>query len=76
MALFCTDYSQGLIGLRDARWKFIHNLDSGRSQLFDLEGDPMERIDLSSQHPERVDTYRAHLRRWSANQKHLAAAIR
>jgi len=76
MALFCTDYSQGLIGLRDERWKFIHNLDSGRSQLFDLEGDPMERIDLSSQHPERVDTYRAHLRRWSANQKHLAAAIR
>ena len=44
MALFCTDYSQGLIGLRDERWKFIHNLDLGRSQLFDLEGDPMSEL--------------------------------
>ena len=76
MALFCTDYSQGLLGLRDERWKFIHNLDTGRSQLFNLEGDPVELSDLSAQYPERVEAYRAHLVHWSANQKHLSTAVR
>jgi glucan phosphoethanolaminetransferase (alkaline phosphatase superfamily) len=75
MALFCTDYSQGLIGLRDNRWKFIHNLDTKRSELFDLESDPEELRNLASQHPVRVRGYRAHLLRWSENQKHLVSTF-
>jgi len=71
MALFCTDYSQGLLGLRDDRWKFIHNLDTNRSELFDLKSDPDERKDLTSRYPVRVDRYRSHLLRWSENQKHM-----
>jgi arylsulfatase A-like enzyme len=71
MALFCTDYSLGLVGLRDGRWKLIHELDSGRSQLYDLEEDPQEKRDLAGEHPERVDAYRRHLLRWVAAQKHL-----
>jgi arylsulfatase A-like enzyme len=71
MALFCTDYSLGLLGLRDGRWKVIHELDSGRTQLYDLDADPEERHELSGQYPERTEAYREHLLRWSANQKHL-----
>jgi lipoteichoic acid synthase len=70
MALFCTDYSLGLVGLRDGRWKMIHELDSGRSQLFDLETDPGEKCDLSSEMPERTAVYREHLQRWAAAQKY------
>jgi lipoteichoic acid synthase len=69
MALFCTDYSLGLVGLRDGRWKMIHELDSGRSQLFDLQDDPGENCDLSEKLPERTAVYREHLRRWAAAQK-------
>jgi hypothetical protein len=72
LALFCTDYSLGLLGLRDGRWKLIHELDSGRSQLFDLEADPGEREDLAEQYPERVEAYTEHLRRWAAAQKYRA----
>jgi lipoteichoic acid synthase len=71
LALFCTDYSLGLLGLRDGRWKFIHELDSGRSMLFDLDSDPDEKNDVSDRHPERVDAYREHLLNWAAAQKHL-----
>jgi phosphoglycerol transferase MdoB-like AlkP superfamily enzyme len=71
LALFFTDYSLGLLGLRDGRWKFIYELESERPKLFDLESDPDERHDLAGEHPERVEAYRDHLLRWSANQKHL-----
>jgi glucan phosphoethanolaminetransferase (alkaline phosphatase superfamily) len=71
MALFCTDYTLGLLGLRDGRWKLIHELESGRSQLFDLGADAGERHDLSGQFPERAAAYREHLLRWAAAQKYL-----
>jgi arylsulfatase A-like enzyme len=70
MALFCTDYSLGLVGLRDGRWKMIHELDSGRSQLFDLEADPDETCDLSGRMGERTAVYRERLLRWAAAQKY------
>jgi phosphoglycerol transferase MdoB-like AlkP superfamily enzyme len=73
MALFCTDYAQGLIGLRDNQWKFIHNLDSGRSQLFNLELDPDERADVAEHNRARAEAYRSHLLRWSATQKAFVA---
>jgi arylsulfatase A-like enzyme len=70
VALFCTDYSLGLLGLRDGRWKMIHEIDSGRSQLFDLGADPDEKSDLSGEMPERAAVYRDHLLRWAAAQKY------
>lgn len=70
MALFCTDYSLGFLGLRDGRWKLIHQLDSGRSQLFDLHADPDERYDRSTELPARVEAYREHLLHWCAAQKY------
>jgi glucan phosphoethanolaminetransferase (alkaline phosphatase superfamily) len=71
MALFYTDYSLNLIGLRDGCWKYIHELDSGRSKLFNLCRDATESKDLSAQHPERIAAYREHLKQWSAAQKAL-----
>ena len=71
MALFFTDYSLGLLGLRDGHWKFIHELESGRSKLFNLESDPHERTDLAASSKTRVAAYRDHLLRWSAAQRAL-----
>jgi hypothetical protein len=66
MALFFTDYSLGFLGLRDGRWKYIYQLDDGRSKLFDLDEDPGETLNLAERQPERVAAYREHLRKWSA----------
>ena len=71
MALFCTDYSLRLMGLRDGCWKYIYEMDSGRSKLFDLCEDGTESNDLSSRYAERAAAYRAHLERWSGAQKAL-----
>jgi hypothetical protein len=73
LALFCTDYSLTLLGLRDGRWKLIHEIDSGKSRLFDLQNDPEERVDLADHFPERTEAYREHLCAWSAGQKFLLA---
>lgn len=70
-ALFCTDYSLSLIGLRDGCWKFIHELDSGRSKLFDLCGGEAEVNDLSALHPDLAAAYRARLKRWAEAQRAL-----
>jgi hypothetical protein len=70
LALFGTDYSLGLLGLRDGRWKCIHELDSGRTSLYDLEADPGEQADLAETLPDRAAAYRDHLTRWAAAQKY------
>ncbi len=71
LALFCTEYTLGLLGLRDGRWKLIHELESGRSLLYDLETDPNEQQDVSADQPERTSAYQQHLLRWAAAQKYL-----
>jgi glucan phosphoethanolaminetransferase (alkaline phosphatase superfamily) len=71
MALFYTDYSLGLMGLRDGCWKFIDEIESGRAKLFDLCRDAAEMNDLSDLYAERVTAYRGLLRRWAAAQKAL-----
>ena len=69
MSLFFTDYSLGLVGLRDGRWKFIYSIESSRSSFFDLELDPHERHDLAAHHGGKVAAYREHLLRWAAAQR-------
>ena len=68
MALFFTDYSLGLLGLRDGCTKYIYGLESGRSKMFDLCRDPDERGDLAAGRPDRAARYRERLRQWSAAQ--------
>ena len=45
MALFFTDYSIGWLGLADGCWKYLYEMDSGRSRLFDVCDDPGETRD-------------------------------
>ena len=69
MALFYTDYSLGWLGLTDACWKYLHALDTGRSQLFDTCADPLERHDRAREFPDRIAAYRDQLKGWAAAQK-------
>jgi lipoteichoic acid synthase len=69
MALFFTDYSLGLVGLRDGNWKFVYELESGRAKLFDLARDPREMDDVSTGQRPRVESYKATVLGWSAAQK-------
>jgi len=71
MALFYTDYSLALAGLRDGCWKFIEELGSGQSRLFDLVHDEDETRNLANQYPERVEAYRKQLQSWAAAQRDL-----
>jgi hypothetical protein len=70
-ALFFTDYSQGLLGLREGNWKFIHEVRPGRSKLYDLSVDSAERQNVAEQQPERVERYRQYLLRWATAQRSL-----
>ena len=69
MALFFTDYSRPLLGLRDGRWKFVYELDTARGRLFDMERDPAETTDVSAHVEGRAAWYAERLRNWSAAQK-------
>jgi glucan phosphoethanolaminetransferase (alkaline phosphatase superfamily) len=69
MALFFADYSLGLLGLRDGRWKFVYEIGSGRAQLFDLERDPREMSDVSAPEARRASWYGQVVRGWCNAQK-------
>jgi hypothetical protein len=71
MARFFADYSLGLLGLRDGRLKFIDEIESGRSKIFDLAEDPHETTDRRDRYGEQARWYRQDLRSWAASQKHL-----
>src|SRR5262249_44183877 len=58
MALFFTDYSLGFLGLYDSCWKYIYEIESDRSKLFDVCRDTAETADLSAQQNLRVGAYR------------------
>jgi hypothetical protein len=62
--------------LREGPPKFIYELDSGRSKLFDVEQDPQEKMDVSNRYAEEARRYMRNLRSWSAAQKHLLGATR
>ena len=70
-ALFFTDYSLPLAGLRDRRWKLIAEIGSSRVKLFDLQADPLEARNVTDQYPERVTEWRRRLDHWTAAQKAL-----
>jgi arylsulfatase A-like enzyme len=76
MALFFTDYSRPLVGLRDGPWKFVYELDAARGRLFDLGTDPHETIDLSLDHRDRSTRYAEVVKGWSAAQKNLILGSR
>jgi len=70
-ALFFTDYSLPLTGMRDGKWKFITEFNASRAKLFDVEIDPNETQNLSQQHPELVATWQRRLQQWASEEKAL-----
>jgi hypothetical protein len=76
MALFFTDYSIGWLGLADGCWKYLYEVDSGRSRLFDVCDDPGELRDRASESAQRVAAYRDRVRAWAAAEKEAVAAQR
>jgi arylsulfatase A-like enzyme len=53
-----------VFGLREGRFKLVHSLRDGKSELYDLVSDPGERSDLADADPLRVEFYRQALYRW------------
>jgi arylsulfatase A-like enzyme len=70
-AFFLADYSLGFLGLREDCWKYVFEVNSGRSTLFDVCRDPGERADRSNAAPEQVEAYRAAVESWSLAQRRL-----
>ena len=65
IARFFADQATFQLGLRDGRFKAIHETESGRTKLFDLSVDPLEKQDLAPTDAERANRYRDHLLAWS-----------
>lgn len=76
LARFFTDHAMTQLGLRQGRWKLIHDQESGRSRLFDLAADPGEERDLAAAEPARAGRYREHLQRFFARQRALLTVRR
>lgn len=68
-ALFFADHTQLLAGVRHGDWKYIHNFDAGKGELFHLPTDPLEQRDIADEQAARVDRYRAHVKAWIAAQR-------
>ena len=74
MALFFTDYAQARLGLRDGPWKLLHEVETGRVELFNIADDPNERRDRSADDRARTQAYRELLERWAKAQRHRIEA--
>jgi arylsulfatase A-like enzyme len=68
-ALFFTDYSLGWLGLRDLCWKYLYEIDSDRSKLFNVCIDPGETRDRSRDFDARTRGYRERVQRWASAQR-------
>jgi hypothetical protein len=65
MAFVFTDYSLGWLGLVDGCWKYLLEIDTNRSRLFDVCADPDEKIDRAPELPERTAAYADRVRKWA-----------
>jgi hypothetical protein len=66
LAYVFTDYALGWVGVRDGCWKYLLEIEAGRSRLYDVCLDPDETRDRSDAHGDRVNAYRARVEDWVA----------
>jgi Sulfatase len=69
MAFVFTDYSLGWLGLVDGCWKYLLEIDTNRSRLFDVCADPDETRDRAPEFHERTTVYADRVRQWAEAQK-------
>jgi phosphoglycerol transferase MdoB-like AlkP superfamily enzyme len=58
---FAAARGQYLLGVREARWKYIIDARREEEELYDLESDPLEQVNVSGDHPERARRLRQRL---------------
>jgi hypothetical protein len=68
MSLLFTDYSLGWLGVYDACRKYLFEIDSARSHMYDLCSDLHETADISSPEAAQAAAYHAIVERWMASQ--------
>jgi arylsulfatase A-like enzyme len=71
MLYFYADWQRHYLGLRDAQWKFIYNVDRERHELFDLSKDPGEQDNLAFLHPDQIEAYAKRVLSWEAFYREL-----
>ncbi len=76
MALFFADYSLGLLGLRDGSSKYIYEIESRRSRLFDLDHDPLEAHDVAAARADLAERYSRQVRAWSKTQLSSVSCVK
>jgi len=54
------------VGMREGRHKLVHQRNSGRTLLFDLDADPHEQVDLAAREPETVARLLRSLAEWQS----------
>jgi phosphoglycerol transferase MdoB-like AlkP superfamily enzyme len=62
-------YSRRQLAVRDGDLKLIVSRKRGRSQLYDLTADPLERNDLAAERPQVVEKYEKIIKQWRAETK-------
>jgi hypothetical protein len=70
-ALFFTDYSLPLIGMRDGPNKIICEFSARHGQFFDLPASSCETRSIASENSALLGLYRTRLQSWAAEQKAL-----
>jgi arylsulfatase A-like enzyme len=70
LTFFFTDYALGWAGLRDGCWKYLLEIDAGRSKLFDVCADPAEAHDRARESSLRVLEYERRVLAWLAAGRH------
>jgi Sulfatase len=69
VSYFFTDYALGWLGLVDGCWKYLLEVESDRSRLFDVCVDANEHIDRAADERDRVSAYRDRVRKWAQSVK-------
>jgi arylsulfatase A-like enzyme len=67
LAFFFTDYSRPWVGIRDGCWKYLLDIDAGRSRLFDVCADPNEVTDRTANLGPDERAYRLRAMQWLAH---------
>lgn len=67
LSFFFADYSRPWVGLREGCWKYLLDIDAGRSRLFDVCADPDERADRSRDTAALERAYRLRAMQWLAH---------
>jgi phosphoglycerol transferase MdoB-like AlkP superfamily enzyme len=58
LAILHTSWTDELMGIRDAKWKYIVRMKDAREELYDLEADPFEKTNLAEEEPSIALRYR------------------